>query len=137
MSEPLAPDYEAKMREHVATMSNYSLGNLFARDLLAEVDRLRAELSTYEALNPQQCPKGIHADWLVDSEYTHACPWCRLVELERPTVEARRNEIRSSYTELISQAEQGRDFEGAATLTLQLSESEAKWAGDDPQTGGA
>jgi hypothetical protein len=44
----------------------------------AEIVRLRAELSTYEVLNPQQCPKGIHADWLVDSEHAHACPWCEL-----------------------------------------------------------
>ena len=55
----------------------------------------------------------------------------RVAELERPSVEARRNEIRSTYTELISQAEQDRDHEGAATLTLQLRESEAKWAAED------
>jgi hypothetical protein len=99
--------------------------------LVAAVRRLRAELEPYEVLNPQQCPKGLHADWLVDSENTHACPWCRIAELERPSVEARRNEIRSSYTELISQAEQDRDIEGAATLALQLRESEAKWAAED------
>jgi uncharacterized protein YgbK (DUF1537 family) len=103
VAEPLTPAYEAAIREHVDGMINYSLGNLFARDLLAEVDRLRA----------------------------------RVAELERPSIEARRNEIRSSYTELISQAEQDRDAEGAATLTLQLREFEAKWTAEDPQTGGA
>jgi hypothetical protein len=46
--------------------------------LLAEVHRLRAELAEYEVLNPQQCPAGKHADWLVDSEHTHACPWCEI-----------------------------------------------------------
>ncbi|MEH0552538.1 hypothetical protein [Streptomyces sp. B21-101] len=57
--------------------------------LLAEIRRLRAELAEYEVLNPQQCPKGVHADWLVDSEYAHVCPWCenerlraRVAELE-------------------------------------------------------
>ncbi|MFG3510199.1 hypothetical protein ACGF5F_32405 [Streptomyces sp. NPDC047821] len=43
MAERLTPEYEAEIREHVATMSNYTLGNLFARDLLAEVDRLRQQ----------------------------------------------------------------------------------------------
>ena len=54
-----------------------------------------------------------------------------LDELKRPSIEARRNEIRSTYTALISQAEQDRDHEGAATLALQLRESEAKWAAED------
>ncbi|MFJ8006148.1 hypothetical protein [Streptomyces fagopyri] len=45
-------------------------------------EQLRAELSEYEQMSPQQCPKGEHADWLVDSEYAHACPWCRIAELE-------------------------------------------------------
>ncbi|MGW3298473.1 hypothetical protein [Streptomyces rubiginosohelvolus] len=42
---PMTPEYEQQIRSHVAEMSNYSLGNLFARDLLAEVDRLRKALS--------------------------------------------------------------------------------------------
>ncbi|MGW4834753.1 hypothetical protein [Streptomyces globisporus] len=42
---PMTPEYERRIRSHVAEMSNYSLGNLFARDLLAEVDRLRKALS--------------------------------------------------------------------------------------------
>lgn len=44
--------------------------------------RLRAELDAYEVMNPQQCAAGKHADWLVDSEHTHTCPWCRIAELE-------------------------------------------------------
>lgn len=50
--------------------------------LLAEVRRQRTELAVFEMLAPQQCPAGLHADWLVDSEYAHACPWCRVAELE-------------------------------------------------------
>ena len=53
--------------------------------LLDEIDRLRGELEPYEVMNPQQCPKGIHADWLVDSENTHACPWCQIDELKNRT----------------------------------------------------
>lgn len=42
---PMTPECERQIRSRVAEMSNYSLGNLFARDLLAEVDRLRKALS--------------------------------------------------------------------------------------------
>lgn len=55
----------------------------------------------------------------------------RIVELERPSIEARRNEIRSTYTELSSQAEQDRDHEGAAVVQQQLREREAVWARED------
>ncbi|MFF9844658.1 hypothetical protein [Streptomyces sp. NPDC013740] len=51
-----------------------------AEALRVQRDRI-AELETYEQLSPQQCPKGIHSDWLVDSEYAHACPWCRIDDL--------------------------------------------------------
>lgn len=45
-------------------------------DHAAEVRRQHTEM-----LAPQQCPAGLHADWLVDSEYTHACPWCQIEKL--------------------------------------------------------
>ena len=51
---------------------------------------LLAELETYEALSPQQCPRGIHADWLIDSERTHACPWCRIAELQHKSKSSQR-----------------------------------------------
>lgn len=35
-----------------------------------------------ERMTPQTCPAGQHADWAVDSENAHACPWCRIAELE-------------------------------------------------------
>lgn len=53
-----------------------------AKRQAARITELEKQLAEYEPLNPQQCPKGLHADWLVDSEYTHACPWCRITELE-------------------------------------------------------
>jgi hypothetical protein len=40
---PLSPERLAEIREHVAGISNFTLGNLADRDLLAEVDRLTAE----------------------------------------------------------------------------------------------
>lgn len=48
-----------------------------------ELDTAKAELDQYAVLNPQQCPAGKHADWLVDSEYAHACPWCQIEELRQ------------------------------------------------------
>ncbi|MEV7112373.1 hypothetical protein [Streptomyces anulatus] len=48
----------------------------------AKAAELEKQLAEYEVMNPQQCPAGKHADWLVDSEHTHACPWCRIEQLE-------------------------------------------------------
>lgn len=56
--------------------------------LLAEVDRLRTDLAEYEPLTPQQCLAGKHADWFVDSEYAHACPWCEIERLKSATAPA-------------------------------------------------
>ena len=53
-TEPLALSDErlAEIRNHVAGIRNWSLGNLAARDLLGEVERLRAERhTTNEALS--------------------------------------------------------------------------------------
>ena len=30
----------------------------------------------HDLLTPQRCENGVHADWVVDSEEDHACPWC-------------------------------------------------------------
>jgi pyruvate-formate lyase-activating enzyme len=53
----------------------------------AESARLRTELSSYEMLTAQQCQAGKHADWLVDSELAHACPWCQAEELRARVAE--------------------------------------------------
>lgn len=70
-----------------------AVGAFDAEALRAENEDLRAELEPYEVLNPQQCAKEVHVDWLVDSEHTHACPWCRIDELtallKRARAEAR------------------------------------------------
>ncbi|MER5653498.1 hypothetical protein ABT076_10830 [Streptomyces sp. NPDC002131] len=57
----------------------------------------------------------------------------RVRELERPAIEAKRNEIRSSYVELISQAEQDRDSEGAAQVAQLLADAEAMWRREDEE----
>lgn len=57
-----------------------TLGELAARRESELIGR-RAELAAFEMLAPQQCPAGLHADWLVDSEYAHACPWCQIDRL--------------------------------------------------------
>lgn len=58
-----------------------ALDKLHAEALIAEVRRQRTELAAVEMCAPQQCPAGKHADWLVDSEYAHACPWCQIESL--------------------------------------------------------
>lgn len=52
MTAPLTPQREAEIRKHVATNTNFSLGNLAARDLLAELDRVRTELAKYVGVEP-------------------------------------------------------------------------------------
>lgn len=44
-------------------------------------------------MTPQACPAGIHADWAVDSERDHACPWCRIAELEAQAAAANTTQI--------------------------------------------
>lgn len=48
-AQPLSDERLAEIREHVANTTNWSLGNLAARDLLAEVQRLKAELGQMTA----------------------------------------------------------------------------------------
>lgn len=59
----------------------------------------------------------------------------RVAELERPAVEAHRNEIRSSFTELIAQASQDHDHEGAFALECHLREREEQWKREDEEAG--
>jgi hypothetical protein len=55
----------------------------------------------------------------------------RIAGRERPEVEAQRNRVRASFTEIIAQAEQDRDYEGAFTLQCQLRDRENEWARED------
>lgn len=58
----------------------------------------------------------------------------RIAELERPGIEAKRTEIRASFTELISQAEQDGDYEGAFNVRCRLREREEQWRAEDAHT---
>jgi hypothetical protein len=55
----------------------------------------------------------------------------RVAELERPAAEAKRNEIRQSYTEIAAQAEQDHDYEAAANFQRRLQEREEQWKAED------
>lgn len=108
----------------------------------AEVERLRRELdalkehlaflerSTLPDLQRQiEWNRGGKNRWRERAEKAEA----RVRELERPAVEVKRNEIRSSYVELISQAEQDRDHEGAALVAQLLADAEAMWRRNDEE----
>lgn len=55
----------------------------------------------------------------------------RLAEYEQPAVEAKRDEIRQSYAELIATAEGTKDFEGAFDVQCRLREREEQWQRED------
>ncbi|MFD5294724.1 hypothetical protein ACFWJU_05905 [Streptomyces mutabilis] len=57
----------------------------------------------------------------------------RVAELERPTVQAKRNEIRQSFTELIAAAEETKDYEGAFDVQCRLREREEQWKREDEE----
>lgn len=48
----------------------------------------------WESMIPETCPAGIHANWAHDSDddRPHACPWCRIAELEAELAEARQDQ---------------------------------------------
>jgi hypothetical protein len=47
----------------------------------------------------QHCDAGEHADWAVDSENTHACPWCEVERLTAELAQARTEPIIARWTE--------------------------------------
>jgi hypothetical protein len=86
---PLSPERLAEIESLLQYESSISFHSAQAREsmllVVAEVARLSkrvAELEQFEIMNSRRCERGVHADWLVDSENTHQCPWCRIAELE-------------------------------------------------------
>ncbi|MCX5598379.1 hypothetical protein OOK29_09540 [Streptomyces phaeochromogenes] len=129
--------------------------------LLAEVRRLQTGLAAEERLHGDTIDErdratdmadklayAIASETVIGEHTADNSPWAnalelitsaadvdklraRVRELERPAVEAKRNEIRQSYTELISQAEEDRDPEGAFDVQVRLREREEQWAQED------
>ena len=82
----LTPERLAEIKNLLRYESSISFQSARAKEsmllLVAEVETLQAELEPYEMLAAQQCENGKHADWAVDSEHNHRCPWCRIATLE-------------------------------------------------------
>lgn len=49
-----------------------------------------------DEMTAQQCPAGVHADWAVNSEHAHACPWCELDRLRAELEQARAAHFREA-----------------------------------------
>jgi hypothetical protein len=62
--------------QHLMAANEYDLADVVLPIIAAE----RASTSDEHLLRltPQTCPAGLHADWAVDSEHDHACPWCEI-----------------------------------------------------------
>ena len=101
-----------------------------------ELSLLRAESSELDDLRRLVLPK-LHreiehhkdgkARWRARAEKAEA----RLAEMERPSTEAERNALRQSFMELAVQAREDRDYEGQASVELQLREREEQWKRED------
>lgn len=96
-----------------------------------EVDRnaLRAYMAVADAELKALADNWAHSAASSDAEIRRL--QARVRKLERPAIEAQRREIRSSYTELIAQAEQDRDYEGKFDVECRLREREEQWAAED------
>lgn len=81
MSEPLdlAP-IQAALSERPRPVSVIANGHVYADSLLAEVERLRAELERYQGMSDQSCELGVHPDWLANTDDELACPWCFIAQ---------------------------------------------------------
>lgn len=82
--------------------------------MTSSTDDPRRDLAWAETLTNQSCAAGKHADWWVDSEYNHACPWCelasawgRLVAAEAALADAER--LRDQYKLAGDAIERGRE----------------------------
>lgn len=69
----------------------------------------------------------------VELENENARLRSRVRGLERPAVEAKRNEIRQSFAELTAQCQEDRDYEGAFNVECRLREREGQWKREDEE----
>ncbi|MGW9058868.1 hypothetical protein [Streptomyces sp. NPDC055733] len=104
--------------------------------LLAEIQRLTAERDAFadrvDTLTAVAKGNKRHVqEMFTELQKAQA----RVRELEHPAIEAKRNEIRSSFTSTIAQAQEDRDHEGAFALESQLREREEQWKREDEEAG--
>lgn len=93
--------------------------------LLAEIRRLRAHGAELQVgLNDLAA---LVSQWHSRAEKAEA----RVRELERPAIEAKRNEIRDSFTELAAAARETGDHEGAFEVECRLRDREEQWKRED------
>ncbi|MFD4572054.1 hypothetical protein ACFWNK_02015 [Streptomyces sp. NPDC058417] len=90
-----------------------------------------AELDGYRRLAPQQCPAGEHTDWLVDSEFAHACPWCRIADLE-----AQREADHKTWQHDLATARSERDARDARMPLAELLGLPVAWPPEASETDG-
>lgn len=126
-ADRLSPQREAEIAAHLAATTNWSIGNLAARDLLAELTAVRAERD--EARAYEQRLREQHDLDVAELNRLRA----RVRELERPAVERLRGEIQLSYRQLAAQSREDGDYEGEATVLQRLADREAQWKREDEE----
>jgi hypothetical protein len=96
-----------------------------------EVDRnaLRTYMAVADAEQQALADSWARSVAAVDAEIRRLR--ARVAELERPVVEAKRDEVRQSYAELAAQCREDRDYEGAFDVDCRLREREEQWAAED------
>lgn len=85
--------------------------------LLELVDSLQQQVAETEwanMLTPQECQNKQHANWWVDSEHHHLCPWCRIAELEG-VADGIEERVRQAFAET---DEQGASLDGMTVEQL-------------------
>lgn len=121
------------MTDRLSPRGEFEIGERLdaARSLAAEADW---PLSQYRAISQQQADTGALLTELAAVRAERDDARARVRELERPAVEAHRNEIRQSYAELAAAARETRDYEGALDVECQLREREEQWRREDTAT---
>ncbi|MFF9309998.1 hypothetical protein ACF1BS_03715 [Streptomyces sp. NPDC014748] len=151
-SARLSPEREAEIAELRARVAELEVGRekllRWHREdheqitkLVAQRERRRARLVALQndALNMRGslAPAGGQrkVPFELGETLTPAVDWliARVAELERPAIEAKRNEIRSSYTEIIAEARETRDYEGAFEVECRLRDREEQWKREDEE----
>ncbi|MEU3656482.1 hypothetical protein AB0E67_27475 [Streptomyces sp. NPDC032161] len=142
MSAPMTPDREQEIRaeltaefvawlakqarEHRAQGPQYAKQADLIGRLASKVQRGAVRPNNLRSLPAQGGPEDVPA-LLAEVDRLRA----RVAELERPAIEAKRNEIRDSFAELAAAARETRDYEGAFNTYCDLREREEQWKRED------